>query len=315
MSPRDLCTLLALAAIWGSSFLLIRLGVAELPALAVVELRLLLGALGAGVIALALGVDGIGRALRRPLVAATCLCAAGIPFALYAIGETRVSSGVAGISNATTPLVAAAIAQAVPPRLGGERLTPRRLVGLTLGFAGVIALAADGLSGNLDAVGLGCCLLAPVFYAVGGVLARHAYRDINPIVPAVAGNLLAALLLLPLAVPFGIPSRAPSVGAVLAVVVLGVVGTGIAFVLFYRLLASLGSAAFTVTYLMPVVAVVEGAVFLGEQVRPLAGAALVAILAGVAVSNGLVPRRRSAAPAASRPCITPPAACAAGGAD
>ena len=288
MSPRDLGTLLALAAIWGSSFLLIRLGIDDLPPLSVVELRLALGALAAGAVALGLRTPGVGAAFRRPLVAVTGLCATGIPFTLYAYGETRVSSGVAGISNATAPLFAAVIAQAVPLGRGGERLTRERFVGLAIGFAGVCVLASDGLTGALDAVGLVVCFGAPLFYGVGGLLAKSAYRHDAPVVAAVAGNGLAALILLPLVVGAGRPGHLPGARAALAVTALGVVGTGLAFVLFYTLLRRIGSATFTVTYLMPVVAVVEGAVFLGETVRPTAAAALVAILAGTAVANGMV---------------------------
>ena len=288
MAPRDLGRLLTLAGIWGSSFLFIRLGVEEMPPLAVVELRLILGALAATAVALALGVRGIRAAMRRPLVAVTGLCAAGIPFTLFAYGETRVSSGIAGIGNATAPLFAAAIAQAVPLRLGGERLTRRRAVGLALGFGGVVALVGESVTGSIDLVGVLCCVLAPVLYGLGGVLARNAYRGVDPVVAAVAGNALAAICLLPFAIPFGVPTHLPAAGALLAVGALGVFGTGLAFVLFYRLMASIGTATFTVTYLVPAVAVTEGALFLGEPLHPLSMLALVAILAGVAVSNGLV---------------------------
>jgi drug/metabolite transporter (DMT)-like permease len=298
MARRDLTTLLVLACVWGSSFLLIRLGVEELPPLAVVELRLSLGALAAALVARALGIGGIARAMRRPLVALTGLCAAGIPFTLFAYGETRVASGVAGIGNATAPLFAAAVAQGVPLRLGGERLTRQRVAGLALGFAGVVALVGESAIGSLDAAGVLMCVLAPALYGIGGALAKNAYRNDNPVVAAVAGNGLAAILLLPATVAFGLPTHAPSAGALAAVAVLGVLGTGLAFVLFYRLMASIGSATFTVTYLIPAVAVAEGALFLGESIHPASLLALAAIVAGVAVSNGLVrlPRRRRRQP-------------------
>lgn len=307
MAPRDLGRLLVLAGIWGSSFLFIRLGVEQMPAIDVVELRLIFGAVAVAVFAFIVGIRGIGAQLRRPLVAITGLCAAGIPFALFAYGETRVASGIAGIGNATTPLFAAAITRAVPVRLGGERLTPQRAVGLALGFGGVVALVGESISGSLDLVGVACCVLAPVFYGVGGVLARNAYREVDPVVAAVSGNALAAICMLPIAIPLGIPNHVASAGSLLAVAALGVLGTGFAFVIFYRLLASIGTATFTVTYLVPAFAVTEGALFLGEPLHPLSMLALVAILAGVAVSNGLVriPARRAVPAVLAEPAPEP----------
>ncbi|HET9050279.1 MAG TPA: DMT family transporter [Candidatus Dormibacteraeota bacterium] len=304
MARRDVASFVTLAGIWGSSFLLIRLGDDDLPPFAVAEIRLALGALAAWCLARALGVGGIGGALRRPIVALTGLCASGVPFVLFAYGETRVASGIAGIGNATTPLFAAVIAQAVPLRLGGERMTRQRAIGLAIGFGGVVALVGDSAFGKLDAIGLACCVAAPVLYGVGGVLARSAYRDDDPIVAAVAGNALAALCLLPFAAIFGVPDHRPGAGSLAAVAVLGVVGTGIAFVLFYRLLASIGSVTFTLTFLVPAFAVAEGAIFLGETIRPASILALAAILAGVAVATGLLPwrtrRRRTSSESASR---------------
>ena len=292
MTRRDVVTLLGLALIWGSSFLFIRVGVGAMPPITVVELRLALGALAAAVMARALHVPGVGAAFRRPIVAATGMCAAGIPFVLYAYGETRVGSGVAGISNATAPLCAAVIAQAIPVARGGERLTRRRALGLAIGFAGVCVLASDGIRGDLDPLGLFLCFVAPVFYGVGGSLARVAYAGSNPVVAAVAGNGLAALILLGPTLVAGRPTHNPGAGPLLAVAVLGVAGTGLAFVLFYRLMARVGSATFTVTYLMPGVALIEGAIFLGEPLRWSALIALLGILAGVAVASGVLPGSR-----------------------
>jgi drug/metabolite transporter (DMT)-like permease len=297
MGAGDLARLLALAALWGASFLFIRVAVLEVPPLGVVEIRLALGALAIALYAVVIGRRQVLAGLRRPEAALVGMVSAGLPYLCFAWGETRVASGIAAIVNASAPLFSAVLAQLLPDRPESERLTPVRSAGLAVGLGGVVALVlAEGLGGEVDLLGLGVLLCAPVLYAIGAFLARRVFAGDNPLVPAVSANGLAALIVLPFALVAGRPEHAPSVQAALSLLALGVGGTGIAYVLYYRLLDSLGATgALTVTYLLPGFALVYGALLLGEPVRPAAVVALALILSGTALTNR-VGIRRSATP-------------------
>lgn len=305
MSPRDLVSLLVLGALWGASFLFIKLGVADIPPISVVDGRMALGAIT--VLGYALVVRqgrGILPALLRPGVVAVAVLNAALPYLCFAWGETRVASGIAAIANAAAPVFVALIAHVWPSDRGRERLTLRRIVGVLVGLLGVLTLVGiDGLRGNIDLLGLLVVMCAPVLYAVGSLLARVVFANDPPLVPAATTNTAAAVLLMPLALLAGRPDHGVGLSAALGVAALGVGGTGIAFILYYRLLHSVGATrALSVTYLLPAFALFYGAIFLGEPVRATALAALVLILAGVGITNDVVPgprRRISPAPAAA----------------
>ncbi|HEX3606139.1 MAG TPA: DMT family transporter [Candidatus Dormibacteraeota bacterium] len=307
MKGGDAVRLLILAALLGASFLFIRVSVIEVPPLGVVEARLALGAVAIALYALVRGQRSALAGLRRPAAAAVGMVSAGLPYLCFAWGETRVASGVAAICNSAAPLFSALLAQALPNRPQSERLTPARATGLAVGLGGVVALVAvSGLGGEVDLLGLGVLLCAPVLYAIGAFLARRTFAGESPLVPAVSANGLAALLILPFALAAGRPAHGVSIQATLSLVALGVGGTGIAYVLYYRLLESLGATgALTVTYLLPGFALFYGAVFLGEPVRPVAVLALALILAGTALTNGVRLRRRPpVVPGQAEPAIS-----------
>ncbi|HEY2703886.1 MAG TPA: DMT family transporter [Candidatus Dormibacteraeota bacterium] len=287
MSAGDAVRLLSLAALWGASFLFIRVAVLEVPPVGVVEVRLALGALAVALYAVVTGQRRALAGLRRPAAALVGLVSAALPYLCLAWGETRVASGVAAICNAAAPLCSALLALCLPHRSETERLTPARAAGLAVGIGGVVALVLiEGLGGQVDLLGLAVLLCAPVLYGIGALLGRRVFAGEPALVPAISANGLAALLVLPFALAAGRPAHAVSTQAVLSLIALGVGGTGIAYVLYYRLLSSLGATgALTVTYLLPGFALVYGAVFLGEPVRPAAVLALVLILAGTALTN------------------------------
>ena len=297
MAAGDLARLLALAALWGASFLFIRVAVLEMPPLGVVEARLALGALAIALYAVLIGQPRVLAGLRRPEAALVGMVSAGLPYLCFAWGETRVASGIAAIVNAAAPLFSAVLAQLLPHRPESERLTPVRTAGLAVGLGGVVALVlVEGVGGHVDLLGLGVLLCAPVLYAVGAYLARRVFAGDTALVPAVSANGLAALIVLPFALGAGRPAHALSIQAVLSIAALGVGGTGIAYVLYYRLLSSLGATgALTVTYLLPGFALVYGALLLGEPIRPAAVVALVLILAGTALTTRVGARRQAAA--------------------
>jgi drug/metabolite transporter (DMT)-like permease len=294
MPAGDAARLLALAALWGASFLFIRVAVLEVPPLGVVEVRLALGAGAIAVYALLVGQRRALAALRRPSAALVGLVSAALPYLCFAWGETRVASGIAAICNAAAPLFSALLALCLPHRSESERLTPVRVAGLAVGLGGVVSLVLiEGLGGHVDLLGLTVLLCAPVLYAIGAFLARRVFAGESALVPAISANGLAALIVLPFALVAGRPEHSVSTHAMLSLIALGVGGTGIAYVLYYRLLASLGATgALTVTYLLPAFALVYGAVFLGEPVRPAALLALVLILAGTALTNQVGAGRR-----------------------
>jgi drug/metabolite transporter (DMT)-like permease len=209
------------------------------------------------------------------------------PYFFFGWGIERVASGLAGVLNATTPLFTLAFVLTAHT----ERLSVVRVSGLLLGFVGVVLLAAPwratGLGSSLP--GVGACLLGSACYAASYVYARRFLtgRGLSALALSTGQMAMGAMLLL-LAAPVVVRSAmtlTPTV--VISVLVLGVLGTGVAYVLNYRLIADEGAvAASTVTYLIPVVAVVLGSLVLDEHLtwNLVAGAAI--ILVGVAVSEG-----------------------------
>ncbi len=277
----------ALALLWGSGFLLIKVALEGMSPIQIVLGRLVTAAV------VMLPVIAIqGQRLPRRLAPWGHLAAMAVitniaPYFLYAWGEQRITSSLAGVLNATTPLFTLLLA--VSTRT--ERPSLFRLLGLALGFAGVVVLAAPwqdaGLGGSF--LGIGAALLASACYAAGYVYARRFLTGrALPALVLSTGQVLAGSLLLGAAAPVVAVESITLTPSVLAsVLTLGVLGTGIAYVLNYRLIEDEGAtAASTVTYLLPIVAVALGVVVLGEPAawNLLVGAAI--ILLGVALSEG-----------------------------
>lgn len=279
-----------LALLWGSGFLWIKLA---LTGLSPVHLTLVRCALGALTL-LALAAAARQRLPRDlptwgRLVVAAFFCNA-LPFALFSFGERTVDSGIAGVMNATTPLWSLLIGVA----LGTERrLSPARLAGLVLGFGGILVIFAPWDHAGLLSAGALALLGAGLSYAVAfAYMARKLPPDGAPLALS-AAQLMTATALTTVALP--VASAAPhlTLTAVVAVVILGVFGTGITFYLNYRLIADEGpTAAATVGYLLPVVSVALGALFLGEPLTPRVVGGMVIVLAAVGLT-----RWRAQAPA------------------
>ena len=290
--------MLVLSAIWGASFLFIRVADYTIPPTGVVFGRLVLASVAVTAYAIAMRrTAGLSEAMRRPVVILIGVVNAAFPFLCYAIAETRVTSAIAGIANATTPLFGAVVAHLWPKDRGGESLTARRAIGLLVGFAGVVTLVAStGMSGNVDALGLALVLVAPACYAFGSLLSRSAFAHTSPLVPAATTTAWGAVVLIPLAGLTGRPAGMVSLASVASLLALGILGTGVAYIISFRLLANVGAPAMlTVTLIMPVFAVLYGHVLLGEPVPPTAVIALILILGGVAFGNR--------APGSSRPSL------------
>jgi len=287
---RYLAMLVVLALIWGSSFMFIKIAVRQLDPATLIFGRLGLAALTlAVVVAASSGVRSMVSQLRACAgsLVIVGLVQTAVPFWLLSWGETRIDSGLASIIQASVPIFNAVLAYAF---FHEQRVTGPQLVGVVVGFVGVALLvgAQPGgkLLGALAVVGMAVC------YGLGGLLTRRLLLGVKPDVIALGTSLAAAVAV----APFGIaraPAHAPSAGVVASVVVLGVLGTALAYLLFFSIIAGAGAAyASLVTYLVPPVALAYGAVFLGESIGVAAVVGLLLILAGVAVGTRGLPRLR-----------------------
>ncbi|MFB9600336.1 DMT family transporter [Saccharothrix longispora] len=281
-----------LALLWGSSFLWIKIA---LTGLSPVQIALARTVLGAGVLVVLLRVGGRRLSRDRAVWGHLALAAVFgnvVPFVLFAVGEQTVDSGVAGVLNATTPLWALAIGLVLGTERGGGAV---RLVGLALGFAGTLLIFAPWERAGLASWGALACLLAAASYAVSySYVGRTvAGRGSTPLQLS-ATQLVAASGLTALVVPAGgLQPVHLDWRPLVAVAVLGVFGTGVAFALNYRLIQDVGATdATTVGYLLPVVSVLLGAAFLGEALDARVVLGMVVVLAGVALTR----KRRAPAP-------------------
>jgi drug/metabolite transporter (DMT)-like permease len=292
VSRRYPVMLLALAAIWGASFLFIKVGVRELTPATLIVGRLGLAALTlAALTPAAVGTRETLRQLRENWLWLTVLALVNtaIPFWLLSWGETRIDSGLASILQASVPIFNALIAFVAFREV---RVTGARLLGVGVGFVGVALLVGaqpEGkVLGALAVVAMAFC------YGVGGLLTGRYLREVRPIVVALASTSIATLVWLPVGVVEA-PHHVPGWKVIGSVVALGVPGTALAYLLFFALVNGAG-AAYTslVTYLIPPIALAYGAIFLDERFGAAAFGGLALILAGVALGSGGVRLRRVA---------------------
>jgi drug/metabolite transporter (DMT)-like permease len=263
--------------------MLIKIGLRDLSPAMVAFLRI---ALAAAVLMPIAAAHGALNGLRGRLGIVALVGAVQVagPFWLIPAGEQEISSALAGILVATTPICTALLAIRVDHE---ERSEGLRLAGIGIGVAGVVVLFGLDLAGSIAAVLGGLAVvLAGVGYSVGSFVVKHRLSDPRPLgVVASVMTASAALLLIPAIV--SAPSSAPGLGPIAAVIALGVLGTGAAFVIFYLLIGTVGPArTLLVTYLAPGFAVVYGAVLLGEAITPGTVIGLVLIVGGSALAAG-----------------------------
>jgi drug/metabolite transporter (DMT)-like permease len=283
MKPGDLGTLLVMGALWGGSYLFIRIGVPELGPLPLMGGRVALAAL-----ILWLGLHAAGRrpVLRphaRPLLVIG-LSNAALPFSLIAWAELRLGASLAAVLGATVPLFGALLSAIWL----GERLTARRVGGLGLGLLGVVVLTGwspmplDGIT----LLAIGATLVASFSYAASGVYVRRRLGGI-PAGTLALGQQLGAAVWLTIPALFFLPPAPPSGAALGAMGALATLSTALAFVLFFRMIERVGpTRTQTVTYITPAFGMLWGAVFLDEPITRgmLGGFGLV--LAGMLLVNG-----------------------------
>jgi drug/metabolite transporter (DMT)-like permease len=282
--------LLALAAIWGSSFMFIKVAVREVAPAEVVFGRVLVGTLALlPAVPFLLGWRRTFAELRRfaaPLLLLG-VCNAAMPFWLLAWSEKRLDSGLAGVLQASMPLFTAVLVYGFSR---SDRVTGLRLVGVVVGFLGVLLLVGAQPRGDL--LSALAVLLTAFLYAASSVYAGARLREAPALVTSLGSLAFATLATLPLGLS-QLPSDAPSWKAIGSILALGAVGLSVAYLLYFTLIAGSGAPyAALVTYLVPALALAYGAVFLGEPVKWSALGGLALILVGVALGTGALRRRR-----------------------
>jgi drug/metabolite transporter (DMT)-like permease len=289
MSFSSIIDFIALGAIWGSSFLFMRFAVVEFGAVPTAAMRVGVAAVFLVPLMLAKGHATVFRRNWR----AVCLVGvinSALPFVLFSFALLAITTGLSAILNATVPLFGALVAWVWLK----DRPTGTRVLGLALGFLGVALLAWDGASFKPNASGVApawavlACLLATVCYAIAASATKRFLGGLPPLVTA-TGSQVGAALSLVLPALWLWPQQLPGGRAWLAVAVLGLLCTGIAYVLYFRLIEQAGPAkALAVTFLVPVFAILYGLLFLGERVTPWMLACGAVVVCGTALSTGLL---------------------------
>jgi drug/metabolite transporter (DMT)-like permease len=280
---------LLLAAIWGASFMFMRVAAREMGALPAAGLRVCIAALFLLPILL---FKGLGGALRThwKLTFSVGVLNSAIPFVCFTYALLSITTGLSAILNATVPLFGALIAWVWLK----DRPSGARIVGLAVGFVGVAMLAWDEARFTPDASGASsgwavlACLLACLCYGAAASVAKRFMGGLPSLVSATGSQIGAALALMPLTVWFW-PAHMPSLQAWGAVLVLGVVCTGLAYILYFRLIERAGPArALAVTFAIPAFAVLYGVLLLGEAITPWMVLCALVIIAGTTLSTGLL---------------------------
>jgi drug/metabolite transporter (DMT)-like permease len=288
VTPRQLAMFFGVSAIWGASYLQIKIALDGLNASMIVFGRVLLATV---VLYFAVrAVADYGRAMefarRHPRqIAVLALLSITLPFMLISYGETQISSGLTGILVAPGPLFVALFAPFLDPT---EKVDRRGAIGLLVGFGGVVLLLGIDTVGEVgEFLGGLAVLSAALSYGLGALYAKKRFTGagVPPLVMSFFSCAAAAVMTLPPAIAT-LPGSSPDLGEIAAVVSLGAIGTALAFVLYYSLITEIGAGrALLIGYMIPPVALAFGVLLLGEQITAAAIAGLVLIMVGVALAG------------------------------
>ncbi|WP_312621252.1 DMT family transporter [Agrobacterium pusense] len=293
MDAREWAMLVALSLLWGVSFFFIGVAVKELPPVTIVALRVTLAAIALQIVCRIMG-------LRLPRQWAVWRAFFGmgllnniIPFCLIVWGQTHIASGLASILNATTPLFTVIVAHFLTT---DEKMTGNKLTGVLVGFAGVATMigpaaftGSSGLWGQIAVLG------AAISYAFAGIFGRRfKAMGVPPLMTATGQISSSALMLIPAALLIDKPwaLAMPSLGTWGALVGIALLSTALAYLIFFRILASAGATNLAlVTFLIPVSAILLGSLLLGEQLEMKHFAGMAMIAAGLAAIDGRLPSK------------------------
>ena len=263
MKVSDIFELLLLAAIWGASFLFTRIASPVLGPVWLIEFRVLLAGLILLFFAIKLGLIEEIRRKIKPLFIVGCINSA-IPFLLFSYASLSLPAGFTSILNATAPLFGTIVSFVWLK----ERLTISGIIGFALGFAGVIVLVGWKTVSITQSFTLAVIagLVAALLYALAAPYTRKHLSDVSAFTIATGSQLSAALIILPF-IPFTIPATIPTIEVIFAVMALGSFCTALAYILYFRLIRNIGvTKALTVTYLIPIFAMLWGMFFLNEPI-------------------------------------------------
>ena len=285
MRPRDVVELIALAALWGAAFLFMRIAVPAFGPVALAALRVAGAAL---LLVPLLALRGELPALRRHWrpIAIVGVTNSALPFLFFAYAALSIDAGLSSILNSASPLFAALIAWAWL----GDRLTPARVAGLVIGFAGVVWVASDraAFRPGGSAWALAACVLAALLYGFSSAFTKRRLTGVPPLAVAAGSQVAATLLLAVPAVVFR-PAVLPGAAAWLMAAVLALLCTGVAYILYFRLIANAGPVnAIAVTFLVPIFAVVWGEIFLAERMTVTLAIGCAVIFLGTALATGIL---------------------------
>ncbi|MBB5321913.1 DMT family transporter [Marinobacter oulmenensis] len=288
MGAREWSMLITLSVLWGGSFFFIGVAVSDLPPLTIVALRV-------GIAAIALWCFALATGLRPPRQLRVWVAFMGmgllnnvIPFALIVWGQTQIASGLASILNAATPIFTVVVAGMLLP---DERATTLKLTGVTIGFLGVVVMIGlPALTGGDNLLAQLAIIAATLSYAFAGVYGRRfRAMNISPITTAAGQVTGSAIILTPVALAVDGPVDFAQVnpGSIGAVAALALLSTAVAYVLYFRLLASAGATnLLLVTLLVPVSAIILGAWFLNETLETVHFAGMALIALGLSAIDG-----------------------------
>lgn len=283
MTAKDFAALISLGALWGASFLFIRVAVPALGPFVLVGLRVGLAALVLALFAVATRRALKLRRLWGPLLFVG-FANTVVPFSLISASEVHLTASLAAILNSTTVLFTALVAAFWL----GDPLTPKKVVGVLLGIFGVAVLVGwDPLPlSPIVLLSVAAVLGASFCYGVGGVYTKRTFAGVPPLTLAVGQQTAAAAIMIPVALT-DLPGEAPSVAVALCVLGLAVLSTAVAYLLFFYLISSAGpTATSTVTLIVPVFGLIFGVLFLGEPVGVGTIVGLAVILSSVVLITG-----------------------------
>ncbi len=287
MTPRTAIDFVLLAAIWGASFLLMKLGAAEFGPFVTAFLRVFLASLFLLPILLWKKQIPALRVKLGPILMVGVLNS-GLPFALYCFAVLHINTGLSAILNATVPLWGALVAWAwLRDKPNGSRV-----LGLVIGFVGVAALAWDKATFNgadpMSGLAVMACLTATLLYGIAASFTKK-YLDGTPAMANAAGSQVGGSLVLLVPALMTLPAQMPGFKAWIAILLLSLFCTAVAYILFFRLITRMGPArTVTVTFLVPVFGVAYGSVLLGEAFTLSMGAFGAVIVLGTALATGVL---------------------------